>query len=102
MRTIGGVDILFMNDAELRMLTELPNLVRAARAVMEMGPRVVVAKQGEYGAALFTEEGYFALPAFPLETVIDPTARVTRSPAASWATSTPPAARSTTPPCAAR
>jgi sugar/nucleoside kinase (ribokinase family) len=72
-RTIGGVDILFMNDAELRMLTELPNLVRAARAVMAMGPRVVVAKQGEYGAALFTEEGYFALPAFPLETVIDPT-----------------------------
>ena len=72
-RTIGVVDILFMNDAELRMLTELPNLIRAARAVMEMGPRVVVAKQGEYGAALFTEEGYFALPAFPLETVIDPT-----------------------------
>jgi sugar/nucleoside kinase (ribokinase family) len=72
-RTIGVVDILFMNDAELRMLTELPNLVRAARAVMQMGPRVVVAKQGEYGAALFTEEGYFALPAFPLETVIDPT-----------------------------
>ncbi len=72
-RTIGGVDILFMNDTELRMLTQLPNLVRAARAVMEMGPRVVVAKQGEYGAALFTEEGYFALPAFPLETVIDPT-----------------------------
>jgi sugar/nucleoside kinase (ribokinase family) len=72
-RTIGVVDIVFMNDAELRMLTEQPNLVKAARAVMEMGPKVVVAKQGEYGAALFTEEGYFALPAFPLETVIDPT-----------------------------
>ncbi len=72
-RTIGGVDILFMNDAELRMLTEQPNLVRAARMVMEMGPRVIVAKQGEYGAALFTEDGFFALPAFPLETVVDPT-----------------------------
>jgi sugar/nucleoside kinase (ribokinase family) len=72
-RTIGGVDIVFMNDAELRMLTEEPNLVRAARAVREMGPSVVVAKQGEYGAALFTEDGYFALPAFPLETVNDPT-----------------------------
>ena len=72
-RTIGVVDIVFMNDAELRMLTEQPNLVKAARGVMEMGPKVVVAKQGEYGAALFTEEGYFALPAFPLETVIDPT-----------------------------
>ena len=72
-RTIGGVDLIFMNDAELRQLTEQPNLVRAARAVMEMGPTVVVAKQGEYGAALFTRDGFFALPAYPLETVNDPT-----------------------------
>ena len=72
-RTIGGVDIVFMNDAEVRMLTEEPNLVRAAREVMGMGPRVVVAKQGEYGAALFTGDGFFALPAYPLETVNDPT-----------------------------
>src|SRR4051794_11008397 len=72
-RTIGGVDMVFMNDAEIRMLTEQPNLVRAARDVMAMGPRVVVAKQGEYGAALFTEDGFFALPAYPLETVVDPT-----------------------------
>jgi sugar/nucleoside kinase (ribokinase family) len=70
---IAGVDMVFMNDAEIRMLTEEPNLVRAARAVMEMGPAVVVAKQGEYGAALFTREGFFALPAYPLETVADPT-----------------------------
>jgi sugar/nucleoside kinase (ribokinase family) len=72
-RTIGGVDMVFMNDAEIRMLTEQPNLVRAARDVMAMGPRVVVAKQGEYGAALFTEDDFFALPAYPLETVVDPT-----------------------------
>ncbi len=72
-RTIGGVDLIFMNDAELRQLTEQPNLVRAARAVMDMGPRFVIAKQGEYGAALFTREGFFALPAYPLETVNDPT-----------------------------
>ena len=72
-RTIGGVDIVFMNDAEIRMLTEEANLVRAARAVMEMGPDTVVAKQGEYGAALFTREGFFSLPAYPLETVNDPT-----------------------------
>jgi sugar/nucleoside kinase (ribokinase family) len=72
-RTIGGVDLTFMNDSELRQLTEQPNLVRAARAVMDMGPRVVIAKQGEYGAALFTREGFFALPAYPLETVNDPT-----------------------------
>jgi sugar/nucleoside kinase (ribokinase family) len=72
-RTIGGVDLIFMNDAELRQLTEEANLVRAARAVMDMGPRFVIAKQGEYGAALFTRESFFALPAYPLETVNDPT-----------------------------
>jgi sugar/nucleoside kinase (ribokinase family) len=72
-RTIGGVDMVLMNDAELRMLTGQPNLVRAAREVMAMGPPAVVAKQGEYGAALFTGGGFFALPAFPLETVVDPT-----------------------------
>ena len=72
-RTIGGVDLIFMNDAELRQLTEEANLVRASRAVMEMGPRFVIAKQGEYGAALFTRDSFFALPAYPLETVNDPT-----------------------------
>ena len=72
-RTISGVDLVFLNDAEIRQLTQQPNLVRAAREVMQLGPKVVVAKQGEYGAALFTESGFFALPAFPLETVIDPT-----------------------------
>jgi sugar/nucleoside kinase (ribokinase family) len=72
-RTIEGVDAIFMNDAELRMLTEQPNLVRAARAVIDMGPSIVIAKQGEYGAALFTKDGYFALPAYPLESVLDPT-----------------------------
>jgi sugar/nucleoside kinase (ribokinase family) len=72
-RTIGVVDIVFMNDDEIRMLTKQPTLARAARDVMAMGPRTVVVKQGEYGASLFTGEGFFALPAYPLETVIDPT-----------------------------
>lgn len=70
---ISEVDCLLLNDAEIRMLTEEPNLIRAARAVMEMGPRVVVAKRGEYGAVLMTEEGSFALPALLLEEVRDPT-----------------------------
>src|SRR5690242_689307 len=70
---IADVDCLIVNDAEIRQLTEEPNLARAARAVMEMGPRAVVAKQGEYGAALFTEGAFFALPGFPLEDVRDPT-----------------------------
>jgi sugar/nucleoside kinase (ribokinase family) len=73
LQTISVVDMVLMNDAELRMLTQEPNLMRAAAEVRAMGPRVVVAKQGEYGAALFTEDGFFALPAYPLETVRDPT-----------------------------
>ena len=72
-RTIGAVDLVLMNDDEIRMLTEQPTLLRAARDLMEMGPSTVVVKQGEYGAAMFTADGFFSLPAYPLETVIDPT-----------------------------
>jgi sugar/nucleoside kinase (ribokinase family) len=79
---IEGVDCVILNDAELRQLTGKPNLLSAAREVLSWkppagtpgrGPSVVVAKQGEYGAALITAERFFALPAYPLETVIDPT-----------------------------
>jgi sugar/nucleoside kinase (ribokinase family) len=73
MRTIARVDGVIVNDAELKQLTDEPNLVRAARSILEMGPRVVVAKQGEYGAAMFTREGFFGLPAYPLADVVDPT-----------------------------
>ncbi|HEY2770504.1 MAG TPA: PfkB family carbohydrate kinase [Solirubrobacteraceae bacterium] len=71
--TIGGVDCVLLNDAELRQLTEQASIVAAARQVREWGPQAVVVKQGEYGAALLTEEGFFGLPAFPLEQVVDPT-----------------------------
>jgi sugar/nucleoside kinase (ribokinase family) len=83
---IESVDCVILNDAELRQLTGKPNLVSAAREVLSWcpptptassgerrGPSVIVAKQGEYGAALVTRDGFFALPAYPLETVIDPT-----------------------------
>jgi sugar/nucleoside kinase (ribokinase family) len=70
---IAEVDCVIVNDAEIRQLTGESNLARAARAVMAQGPRAVVAKQGEYGAALFTEDSFFALPGFPLEDVRDPT-----------------------------
>jgi sugar/nucleoside kinase (ribokinase family) len=73
LRTIRGVDLVFMNDAEIRMLTQEPNLVRAAGQLLELGPRAVIAKRGEYGAALYTGDGFFAVPAYPLETVRDPT-----------------------------
>jgi sugar/nucleoside kinase (ribokinase family) len=70
---IREVDCLILNDAELRQLTGAPNLIRAAREVLSWGPKVVVAKQGEYGAALITRESFFSLPAYPLEDVHDPT-----------------------------
>ena len=73
LEAIAEVHLLFLNDAEVRMLTEEPNLVRAARKVLGMGPRAVVPKQGEYGAALFAGDRFFSLPAYPLETVRDPT-----------------------------
>jgi sugar/nucleoside kinase (ribokinase family) len=72
-KVIGTVDALLLNDAELKQLTNKPSLVAAAREVMAMGPKIIVAKQGEYGAAVFTEDGFFALPAYPLESAIDPT-----------------------------
>ena len=73
-QTISQVDLVFLNDAEIRMLTEQPNLVKAAREIRAMGPSVVVAKRGEHGAMLFMEDGgIFSLPAFPLETLMDPT-----------------------------
>jgi sugar/nucleoside kinase (ribokinase family) len=70
---VAEVDCVIVNDAEVRQLTGESNLARAARAVMAHGPRVIVAKQGEYGAALFTEDSFFALPGYPLEDVRDPT-----------------------------
>jgi sugar/nucleoside kinase (ribokinase family) len=73
LRTIGMVDCLIVNDGELKQLTDEPNLVRAARAVLELGPRVVIAKQGEYGAAMYTPDGAFGLPAYPTADVVDPT-----------------------------
>src|SRR6478735_7606902 len=72
-RTIGMVDCVILNDGEVRQLTDEPNLVRAAGRLLEMGPRVVVAKQGEYGSAMFTREGVFGIPAYPTPDVIDPT-----------------------------
>jgi sugar/nucleoside kinase (ribokinase family) len=73
-QAIESVDCVILNDAELRQLTAKPNLLSAAREVLSWGgSKVIVAKQGEYGAALVTPERFFSLPAFPLESVLDPT-----------------------------
>lgn len=72
-RTIEGVDLLIINDAEARQLTEIPNLIKAAKTILSWGPKALIVKRGEYGAALFTPQNYFAIPAYPLESVFDPT-----------------------------
>jgi sugar/nucleoside kinase (ribokinase family) len=73
---IGQVDCLLLNDEELRQLTGKPNLFSAAHEILTWGPSapsMIVAKQGEYGSALITADDFFALPAYPLEKVVDPT-----------------------------
>jgi sugar/nucleoside kinase (ribokinase family) len=70
---IAGVDIVIINDAEARQLAGEPNLLKAARKILSWGPRALIVKRGEYGAAMFTPESYFATPAYPLEAVFDPT-----------------------------
>lgn len=67
------VDIVTLNDGEARQLTEQANLVKAARWIMDMGPKHVVIKKGEHGAFLFSGDSIFFAPAFPLEAVFDPT-----------------------------
>ncbi len=72
-RILDRVDVLFVNDREARELSHERNLVRAARAILEMGPQVLVLKKGEHGAFLFTKEFRFFAPAYPLHEVVDPT-----------------------------
>jgi len=72
-RTLKRVHLLFVNDAEARQLAGEHNIVKAAKAIMAMGPDRVVIKRGEYGALLFDREHVFSCPAFPLAQVFDPT-----------------------------
>jgi sugar/nucleoside kinase (ribokinase family) len=71
--TIKVVDCIIINDAEARQLTDEPNIHKAAKIILDYGLKAVVIKRGEYGATLFTKDSYFACPAYPLESVFDPT-----------------------------
>ena len=73
LEAIKSVDVVIINDAEARQLTAEPNLIRAAREILTWGPKALIVKRGEYGAALITSNTYFAIPAYPLESVFDPT-----------------------------
>ena len=70
---LGKVDLITLNDAEARQLTEEANLVRAARWIMARGPKTVVIKKGEHGAFMFHADRVFFAPAYPLDSVFDPT-----------------------------
>jgi sugar/nucleoside kinase (ribokinase family) len=70
---LGRVDLITLNDGEARQLTGRPNLVHAARWILDHGPRHVIIKKGENGALMFTGGSVFFAPAYPLETVFDPT-----------------------------
>ncbi|MBI2881009.1 MAG: sugar kinase [Candidatus Tectomicrobia bacterium] len=72
-RTLRQVDALIINDGEARLLAGEGNLVKAARAILREGPRILVVKRGEYGALLFDDAGEFWAPALPLDDVSDPT-----------------------------
>jgi len=73
LEAIRDWDVLLINDSEARLLSGEANLLRAARAIRQMGPRILVIKRGEYGAVLFQDENIFSVPGYLLEEVVDPT-----------------------------
>lgn len=71
--TLKHVDILTINDDETRQLTSEHNLLRAAKHIFKMGPSTLIIKRGEHGAIMVHKNFVFAVPAYPLEEVVDPT-----------------------------
>jgi sugar/nucleoside kinase (ribokinase family) len=72
-QVLGRIEILVVNDSEARLLSGYDNIVKAARAILKMGPKMVLIKRGEYGVLQFSDSSVFATPAYPLEEVFDPT-----------------------------
>ncbi len=72
-KTLARVNLLIINEAEARELAGEPNLVKAAKKILSWGPDSIIIKRGEYGALLFSDSTVFSAPAYPLESVYDPT-----------------------------
>jgi sugar/nucleoside kinase (ribokinase family) len=72
-KVLQRIEILMVNDSEARLLSGYENIVKAARAILKMGPKMVLIKRGEYGVLQFSDSSMFATPAYPLEEVFDPT-----------------------------
>jgi len=73
LKVINNVDILFINEDELRMLTNIHNIFEAAQKAKEMGPKLIVVKRGEYGSFAYSDEFIFFAPVYPVIKVVDPT-----------------------------
>jgi sugar/nucleoside kinase (ribokinase family) len=73
LKVLERTDALIINDSEARLLAKEANLIRAARIIREMGPEYLIIKKGEHGALLFDDDSVFSAPAYPLESVFDPT-----------------------------
>ena len=73
LKLLKRVNVLIINDSEARLLSKEPNLIRAAKMIRQMGPEILIIKKGEHGAMLFTNETIFSAPAYPLESIFDPT-----------------------------
>ncbi len=73
LRLLKRVNVLIINDSEARLLTNEPNLIKASRLIRNLGPEILIIKKGEHGAMLFMDDIIFSAPAYPLETIFDPT-----------------------------
>jgi len=73
MKTMKFMNAIIVNDSEARLLTHEPNLIKAAKKIIKMGPKIIIIKKGEHGAMLVTDDTIFSAPAYPLETIFDPT-----------------------------
>jgi len=73
LRLLKKIDIFLLNESEARMLTYQYSIVGAAKALIKLGPKIVIIKRGEHGSLLFSDRYIFSIPAFLLETIVDPT-----------------------------
>lgn len=72
-KVFAKVDVLLINEGEADLISKKANAIAAAQEILAMGPKAVVIKRGEYGFVMYTREGYFILPAYPVAQVVDPT-----------------------------
>jgi ribokinase len=73
LETLKHVNVLIVNDAEARQIAREPNLIKAGRKILKLGPDVVIIKKGEHGAVLMIDNAIFSAPAYPIEAIQDPT-----------------------------